>query len=60
MTAEDDRAAEFRRKMRARVRNKRAAERALSGDAASLTALKAKTEPLKVYDSNGVRRGDVR
>lgn len=56
---EETRAAEFRRKMRARVRNKRAAEKALAGDAAALAALKVKTDPLKVYDSNGVRRGDV-
>lgn len=47
--------------MEARARNKKAAERALRGEPAALTALKTKTDPL-LYgpDKDGVSRADLR
>lgn len=46
MSEEDDRAAEYRRTMVARERNKRAAERALSGDTAKRRELERNWEPV--------------
>lgn len=60
MTAEDVRAAAYRSQQVARAAAKRATERALAGDAASLSALEDKTEPLLEYDTNGVPRAYVK
>lgn len=56
MPSEAERAAEYRRMIRARGRNKKAAEKALKGDAAARQALAEKTEPLLEVDGDGVRR----
>lgn len=42
--------------MRARGRNKKAAEKALKGDAAARKSLQEKADPLLEVDSDGVRR----
>jgi hypothetical protein len=47
MTVEDDRAAEYRRKMVARIVNKKRLERALTGDPEAATALRAAWEPIR-------------
>lgn len=59
MTAEDDRAAEYRRKMEARARNKRTVEKSLAGSASAKAALVAATEPLLFVDDDGVPRNDA-
>lgn len=59
MPSEEIRAAEYRRMIRARGKNKRATEKRLAGDPAALKALKDKTKALLVVDEDGVRRGDV-
>lgn len=56
MPDEAARAAEYRRMIRARGRNKKAAEKALKGDSEARKALAEKTEPLLELDSDGVRR----
>lgn len=59
MTAEETRAAEYRRKMTARARNKSGAERALAGSASARAALDEKTAPLLMIDDDGVPRADA-
>lgn len=59
MPSEEERAAEYRRMMRARLRNKLAAERALRGNPTRAAALREATKALLIVDENGVRRGDV-
>lgn len=57
--SEASRAAEYRRMMFARARNKRAAERALSGSAAARRELDEATEALLMVDDDGVPRFDA-
>lgn len=59
MPSEEIRAAEYRRQVRARGRNKKAAEKALKGDPAANASLVEKTKALLIVDEDGVRRGDV-
>lgn len=60
MTAEDDRAAEFRRMMAARQRNKRLAEKRLAGDPAAKAQLVENTKALLTFDEYGVPRVGLR
>lgn len=60
MTVEEDRAAEYRRMMTARARNKRAAEKRLAGDPAAKAQLVEDTKALLAYDEHGVPRVGVR
>lgn len=57
--SEATRAAEYRRMMNARAKNKRAAERALAGNAAAKAAVNAATEALLFVDADGVPRNDA-
>lgn len=54
MSAEDDRAAEYRRKMAARYAYKVAAEASLVGDPAEAKAVYDAWKPLLPLDENGV------
>lgn len=53
---EEERAAEYRRQMRARARHKRATERALTGSPAAKKAVEDATAALLAIDANGVPR----
>lgn len=59
MPSEEVRAAEYRRMIRARGQNKKAAEKALKGNTAARKALEDKTKALLAYDENGVPRVGV-
>lgn len=59
MPSEAERAAEYRRMIRARGRNKRAAERNLRGDTVARAALEEKTKALLDVDEDGVPRVDL-
>lgn len=57
--SEQTRAAEYRRMMTARAKNKRAAERALAGSASAKAALVEATEALLMVDPDGIPRFDA-
>lgn len=58
--SEEERAAEYRRTVKARERAMRTNERALRGDPAAKQALVEATKALLPVDENGVWRADVR